>query len=115
MEPQIESDMKDNLFNDQITKNKKLELMLEQRELQIDKLFKEISKKEVKTQLLKKPTEILLRKKMEKMQKQLNQAEELIERYINVIQDLYNLLEKITNRKIDSSSLELLKRDKVFI
>jgi hypothetical protein len=36
----------------------------------------------------------------------------LIERYIEVIEDLYKLIEKITGTKINHDCLEILKKDK---
>ena len=50
---------------------------------------------------------------MEKLQQKNRQAKLIIQRYLDIIEELYEVVEKLSGKKMDRSCFDLLKRDKV--
>ena len=95
--------------------NSKLLLLNSQREALIEKLYNELSKRDISigSSFYKRPAEKDLRSRLEILQNKLRKGKSVIERYLDIIQDLYNFIETITGTKLDRNNLEILKQEKV--
>jgi hypothetical protein len=95
--------------------NSKLLLINSQREALIENLYSELSKRDVSiaSTFYKRPSEKEQRNKLEKLQNKLRKGKSVIERYLDIIQDLYNFIETITGTKLDRNNLEILRQEKV--
>ena len=101
------------LYEETSNRLNKLTLVLSQRDSEIERLLEEFSKREIVTPFLRTPSNVLMRKHMEKLQNKNRQAKLIIQRYLDIIEDLYEVVETLSGRKMDRSCFELLKRDKV--